>query len=247
MKFYFDEFKDCKINILYTYSNDKFKDGYEKLFKIHNDENINYIKETLKFKEHLISLIDPNNPYLVFFVDDIVWKNKFSLSSHQFKLFTLNNDILTLSLRLHKNLTYCYPAGIHMVPPQFETNNLFKWQGQPGDYGYPMSLDGHFFRTNDILPIIKAIPFNNPNSFEAILSCYPLNKPKMICFDESVIMNLPINKVQAFNNNVHGNISAEFLNDQFLNDFIIDLEFIKGFKNMSCHQEIEIKFIKNEI
>jgi hypothetical protein len=65
----------------------------------------------------------------------------------------------------------------------------------------------------------------------------------MICFEESIIMNNPINKVQNFNNNIFGTISAEYINHEFLNDKIIDFEIFKGFKNYSCHQEIKIEFV----
>lgn len=246
MKFYFKEFNSYIINILYKYSNDEFKNGYEKLFKIHNDENIKYIKETQNFKSHVLLLLNKDNPYSVFFVDDIVFKNKLTLNSKEFKLFTLKNEILTLSLRLHPNLTYCYPAGIKMETPHFENNLSFKWLGLKGDYGYPMSLDGHFFRTIDILSISKIINFTNPNSFESMLSAYPLNRLKMICYEESIIVNNPINKVQNYNNNVHGDVSAQFLNEKFLEGYIIDLEDFKGLKNISCHQEVEINFIKYE-
>lgn len=244
MKFYFKEFNQHTINILYTYSSNTFKDGYDKLFTLHKYNNINYIKETEDFKKHVISLLNPNNPYTVFFVDDIVFKNEFTLECKQFKLFTLNDDILTLSLRLHPNLTYCYAARHHMIPPNFDSNCIFKWYGQQGDYGYPMSLDGHFFRTDDIIPIIKVLNFNNPNSFESVLSMYPLNRPKMICFEDSVIINNPINKVQNFNNNVHGDISADYLNDKFLDGYIIDFDDFKGVKNISCHKEMPINLIK---
>ena len=247
MKLYFKEFSQYKINILYTYTNNKFKEGYEKLFKIYNDENIRYIRELENFKNHVLLLLNPDNPYTVFFVDDIIFKNPFTLESKHFKLFTLNDEILTLSLRLHPNLTYCYAARHRMIPPQFETNNLFKWYGQHGDYGYPMSLDAHILRTADILPLTRAITFNNPNSYESMLAFYPLNRPKMICFDESVVMNNPINKVQNFNNNIHGNVSALFLNEKFLEGNIIDLYDFKGLKNKSCHQEVEIKFCKINI
>ena len=130
-----------------------------------------------------------------------------------------------------------------MTSPNFDSNLAFKWYGEKGDYGYPMSLDGHFFRTKDITPITKVISFTNPNSYESVLSGYPLNRPKMICFEESIIVNNPINNVQNFNNNIHGKISTIFLNDKFLEGYIIDLEDFKGIKNTSCHQEIEIKFI----
>ena len=244
MKFYFKEFSQYKINILYTYSNDKYKEGYEKLFTIHNDSNIRYIKETQEFKKHVLLLLDQDNPYTVFFVDDIVFKNPFTLDCKQFKLFTLNDDILTLSLRLNPYLTYCYAARIRQTPPNFDSNLLFKWYGAQGDYGYPMSLDGHFFRTKEFSSLTKVLSFNSPNSYESIIAGYPLNRLKMICFEESVILNNPINKVQTFNNNVHGNISALFLNDKFLDYYIIDFEDFKGLKNTACHMEIDVKLIK---
>jgi hypothetical protein len=246
MKYYFKEFYESKINVLYTYSNDSFKNGYDKLIEIHNDDNINYIKETTNFKNHVLMLLDPKKDYSVFFVDDIIFKNEFTLDSKQFKLFTLNDEILTLSLRLNNYLDFCYAARFRMSPPPFENNNSFRWHGQRGDYGYPMSLDGHFFRTSDILPLTRAIQFKNPNSYESILAGYPLNRPKMICFEDSIIINNPINKVQDFNNNHHGNISADFLNDKFLEGKIVDLEDFKGIKNTAVHQEIDVNFIDYE-
>jgi hypothetical protein len=244
MKFYFKEFSEHKINILYTYSDDRFKAGYDKLFKIHADKNINYIRELQDFKKHVLLLLDTNNSYTVFFVDDIVFKNPFTLNCVQFKLFTMSASILALSLRLHPNLTYCYSARVDMVPPHFESNFSFKWQGETGDYNYPMSLDGHFFRTREIAAITKILSFKNPNSYESLLAGYPLNRPKMICFPESIIVNNPVNKVQNFNNNFHGSVTASFLNDKFLDGYVIDLEDFKGYKNISCHEEIKIKFIK---
>jgi hypothetical protein len=245
MKFYFKEFDQHIINVLYTYSDNTFKDGYDKLFCIHNDDNINYIKENeYPFKKYVISLLNQENPYTIFFVDDIIFKNNFTLDCKQFELFTHNDDILTLSLRLHPHLTYCYAASHVMNPPKFDSDLLFKWYGSEGDYGYPMSLDGHFFRTSDILTLTTMINFNNPNSYESMLACYPINRMKMLCFEDSIIINNPINKVQHFNNNVHGNISAEYLNDMFLDGNIIDFEYFKEIKNISCHQETKINFIK---
>ena len=246
LKKYFKEFEELNFNILYTYSNDKFKQGYDKLFTIHTDSNLIYIKETKRFKEHVLELIDDTELHTVFFVDDMIFKNTFTLKSKQYQLFTLNDDILTLSLRLHKNLSYCYPARIHMKPPIFDSNMTFRWRGQSGDYGYPMSLDGNFFRTRDILPFFKGLQYNNPNSLESVIAAYPLNRSLMICFEESKVLTIPVNKVQNFNQNVYGNISAEFLNEKFLSDYIIDLEPFDGFKNISCHQEMEMNYIKYE-
>ena len=86
--------------------------------------------------------------------------------------------------------------------------------------------------------------YNNPNSLESIMAMRPLEKPYMICFDKSPIMNIPINKVQDFNNNIHGDISADYLNEQFLDGNVISTDNIYGFNNKSCHQIIDIKLEK---
>jgi hypothetical protein len=237
MKLYFKEFDQQKINILYKCSNLFFKEGYDKL--IEEYPSINFVLEN-DFKNDLISLIK-NNKYTIFFVDDIIWKEPFSLNCADFKLFQNNENILTYSLRLHPNLTYCYTANVLMNPTK---SKLFTWYSLPGDYGYPMSLDGHFFRTDDIMNLLINLPYNNPNQLEAMMSMRPLNKPLMLCSEKSIIFNNPCNKVQTNNPNRHGNISAEYLNENFLNDYIIDLEPFKHLNNESCHKEISITLIK---
>jgi len=244
MKKYFKEFSEYKINILYTYSTDDFKRGYDKVFDIHNDSNINYIKESYNFKKHVLELLNTDNPHSIFFVDDIVFKEPFTITDIKFKLFELNAEILALSLRLHPNLTYCYSARHRMVKPNFDSNLSFKWRGESGDYGYPMSLDGHFFRTDEISTLTRAIDFKNPNSYESMLARYPFNRPKLICFEKAPIINNPVNRVQNFNKNVHGDVSAEYLNDKFLEGYIIDIYNFDGFNNFSCHQEIDVNLIK---
>lgn len=241
MKLYFKEFSESIINVLYTYSDDSFKVGYDKLFTIHNDSNIKYIKETVDFKNHVLLLLNPDNLYTIFFVDDIIWKEPFSLNCDDFKLFENNENILTYSLRLHPNLTYCYTANVIMNPTK---SKLFTWHNLLGDYGYPMSLDGHFFRTEDIMNLLINLSYNNPNQLEGKMAMKPLHKPLMLCSEKSIIFNNPCNKVQTNNPNRYGNISAEYLNEEFLKDYIIDLEPFKHLNNESCHKETSIMLIK---
>ena len=58
------------INILYTYSNNVFKEGYDKLIK-YGINNVNFVKEN-NFKPDLIKLINKTAKYTIFFVDDKV-------------------------------------------------------------------------------------------------------------------------------------------------------------------------------
>ncbi len=240
MKKYFKEYDNFKKYVLYTYTDKKFMDGYDITFTKHPE--INYVKEK-SFKNDLLFLINKDDELSVFFVDDNVFKEPFSINDKEFKIFKNSKDIACLSLRLHPNLTYCYPARVFMKKPTMVKGNIFDWRRKDGDFGYPMSLDGHIFFTSDIISRFEQINYNNPNTLEGILSNIPIPKPLMIMYDKSRIMNLPLNKVQNVNNNVFGHISADFINEQFLQGKRISMENIDGFENTSCHQEIDIKFI----
>jgi hypothetical protein len=67
-----------------------------------------------------------------------------------------------------------------------------------------------------------------------------MRQPKMICYDKSIIVNNPCNKVQTVNGNIHGNVNTIDLNNNFLEGKIISMKNIDGIENISCHQEIEI-------
>lgn len=242
MKKFFKEFNHTPINILYTYSNNDYKKGYDKLFGLHSGNNILYIKES-NFRLQTINLINISNPFTIFFVDDNIFKENFSLIDEQFRIFADDLNILTLSLRLHPRLSYCYPTNSIMTKPKFNSKLIYNWTTERGDYGYPMSLDGHFFRTIEIKNLSNSIMFNNPNSYEFNLSRIPLNGNKIICYDKSIIVNNPINKVQTNNNNRFGNITSKYLNDNFLNNKIINIDKYCHIDNISCHQELPVEFI----
>jgi hypothetical protein len=237
MKEFVKEFDTLKINILYTYSNDFFKQGYDKLIPLY--KNVNFIKEN-NFKEDLLKIMDENNKYSIFFVDDQVFKEPFSLTEIQ----NFTNELLCISLRLHPRLIYCYAASIPMRPI---TNTYFEWRKETGDFNYPMSLDSHIFLTSDIYPLLQKLNYINPNSLESVLAVNPINKPYMMCFDKSKTINNPCNKVQTNNPNKHGNITAEYLNQEYLKGYEIDLEIFKYMDNESCHKEIPVKLKKGTI
>lgn len=240
---FYSTYETDNMTILYTYSNDQFKEGYDKLIDMYS--NFKFLKET-DFKKDLISCIDTKIPYSVFFVDDIIFKREIDIeASKEFQMFTQNTNICCLSLRLHPDLDYCYPADVKMSrPTDLDENNIWDWRGKPGDFGYPMSLDGHIFRTDQILFHIFSLNYRNPNSLEGLMAMNPLPIFKMICYNDSVIINNAINIVQTNNPNRHGDISAVYLNDQFLNGNRIKLDTFKKIKNKSFHQVLDVEFEK---
>jgi glycosyltransferase involved in cell wall biosynthesis len=238
MKLFFDEWALVKTSILYTYTSEKFKKGYEQTMKTHPE--FSYVLEQPgNFRNHVISLIDPNNQGTMFFVDDQVFKNNFCLKSEPVRRLLSNPNLACLSLRMDPGMDYCYPEKRSTPPPQLTENLEWFWPGLPGDWGYPHSVDSHLYRTDDILPLIKELDYSNPNTFEGALAGRPpYNRPYMVCYEESKVMNIPVNKVQTANGNHCGNIPAEYLNDQYLESKRISLSNIAYFKNTAPHQEI---------
>jgi hypothetical protein len=140
-------------------------------------------------------------------------------------------------------MDYCYTLNRKQTPPKMQPGNIWNWRLSDADYGYPMSLDGHIFRTADILPLLETLDYHDPNSLEAALARHPINRPMMMCFDKSVIVNNPINRVQDTIKNRHGDISAEWLNEQFLAGKRIDLTPFIGIEPKACHMELPITMI----
>lgn len=234
------------VHVLYTYSNEAFGAGYVKAISYHPD--VHYVYENKgKFKEDLLKNIFLTNIFTMFFVDDIIFKDEFNLMYDEVYEFIKNPDIACLSLRLHPGISYCYTMNIPMVAPEFLGGKLmWEWRKAcQGDFSYPMSLDGHLFRTIDILSKFVQLDYNNPNTLEGNLANNPLIMPYMTCFSKSKIVNIPANKVQDVNGNRHGQVSAQYLNEQFLLGKRLSLKRLLSNpsieKNVSCHVDVPIE------
>ena len=90
------------------------------------------------------------------------------------------------------------------------------WSVHYMDFGYPLSVDGHIFRTKEISKLTKKVSFENPNTYEAALQMFSnFPKSKMWAYKESVLVNSPTNVVQEVYPNRKGEkhgVSAEELN-----------------------------------
>lgn len=227
-----------QINVLYSYSNNDFKKGYDKLID-GGFSNVSYLLET-EFKRNLLSMIYVSYPLLVFFVDDNIFLRAFDFYDSQMLIMD-RDDVLCRSLRLNPHMEHCYPAQKNMTPPSMDKDNVWTWVGASVDYGYPMSVDGHIFRTHDLYPLLVSLNYSNPNTLEGSLVTHSIkDRPKMVCYDKSVIVNNPINRVQTVNGNRHGTIDQRILNNKWLDGYRISLNPFINFDNTSCHQEIDL-------
>lgn len=191
------------------------------------------------FKTDLLESLSWYDPLTMFFTDDDVFINPMP------EIPELPDAVACLSLRLNPSLDYCYTLCRSQNAPKMTQNGnnwVWNWRLADADFGYPMSLDGHIFRTADILPLLKRLDYHDPNSLEAALAENPIDRPLMMCYDKSIIVNNPINRVQDTVPNRHGNITAKELNNLWLAGKRIKLEPFMGIKNNACHMEIPLEF-----
>lgn len=215
-KKYFKEWKDQTVNIIYTYTDDSYKKGYDRVKELHPE--FNWIKEK-DFKNNTLVTLASFSPYTAFMVDDDVFIDHFSLEDPEMKEFFNNEDITCISPRLAPYINFCFPQNAPQPPPIFNEKRMWKWKEGIHDWGYPMSVACfHIFRTKDLV-FLNTMHFKAPNSLEGgMCGAYPQNRNYMICYDHAKCFCSALNRIQCENQNRHLNShSIEDLNSGFIN------------------------------
>ncbi len=240
IKRFFAEWQESNIQVLYTHSTPEFGRAYEGVRAQHPE--FRYVCELdspLGFRELTLGLVG-GGTYLTFLVDDDVFKAPFSLAEPEFAAFAEDPSLMCLSLRMCPRMDYAYTLDRHTAIPTFQRGTVWDWTEGDGDWGYPMSIDGHIYRSAELAPLMRALEYRDPNTFEDVLSRHPLGARLAICFEESRIINLPVNRVQDTAPNRHGDVAAEELNELFLSGRRLSLDTVIGVRNPSPHHELPL-------
>lgn len=238
-----------KITVIYK-ANDEYINGYEKL-KSNTGFNVTFVSEK-NFKNDLLLTIDDELEYTTFLVDDVVVYGNIN-GKKQSVLGKITNNVCCFSLRLGLNCTYSHPANLsYNITSHTKEDDMvfFNFKEQMnGDFKYPLSTDGHIYKTEMIKELLIDTEFNNPNTLEANIQRHiGIIKSDMVCFETSKVVSIPANLVNETFKNRHGLthfFSEESLNKSFLNDEIIDFDKMLFNDINGPHKEIKYEFKKN--
>lgn len=232
------------LSVVYKSSSKEFEEGYDIAKTLYP---INWIKETNDFKQDVLNLMSSNFEFTCFLVDDdVFYGDVIGDPTSQ-----MTDDVFCFSLRLGENVNFCYTMNSPNKLMVHESEGEFikwDWTKHYLDFGYPLSLDGHIFRTSDIKKLVNKTKFSNPNLLEGNLQMFD-NFPKefMVAYKQNKLVGIPNNRVNDTHPNLNGQqfgISAKELNDRFIGGEKIDLLRLDC-KNVSgCHQEINYVFKK---
>lgn len=250
-------FKHCanynNINVIFRASNEKYYDAYSELQELY--PTVRYFKQganpAADFKELTIraSFDDSTSEYILYAVDDIIVKAAVDLS---FCAQCLEGyQAYGFFLRLGKNLSYCYSMNRSQSLPvlQLQQDDVYAWQFNNAqlDWAYPHTVDMTIFRKKDIKEDFVRMRYATPNQLEANwskLSSKIIHK-KGLCFSETKMVNLPLNRVQHdFNNRCMNYMTSEQLLEVFNEKLKMDIIPIEKIVNNSAHMDYTPTFIK---
>lgn len=248
--------------IIFKASSIKYQDAYNKLKSRYKSDHYFFTQEFEdnlersfeNISNHYIFLTKSNsnlNGNIGFSTDDTVLYRKMPITNEQFPLLKYNE---CFSLRLGLNtLLQDYSVGSIQPPLNRYINGgeTISWNPQEyhpqHNYGYPYSLDMHFFNSENIQDCLEEFSFKNTNELEGGLSHRRQRITDITSFKKSIAVNIPVNNMSKMT--VSGKehaYSFEELNNAYLNNYEIDLDAIWGYSDrvVGCHQEFPLKLRK---
>ena len=256
---YYEKTKNpAEVVVLYRVTDDAHGKAYDEVFKsfqgrISSGELAFVLQDNKEtFRRQLISILGDSMHEKVFFlVDDIIFIEDYDLKDFA----SYDSYRFIPSLRMGANLEYCYTKRSVQAKPSFIAYNVadngrlyWIWKNGELDWAYPLSVDGHIFSRREIIACCRYMDFNSPNTFEGNLQDFNrfFNKRTGVCYKKSILVNIPINKVQNENDNRYGSVHQDDLLKKWNEGYRIDYRKLYGFLNMDVHQEIEVEFIKRK-
>jgi hypothetical protein len=250
---FFEKVKNfAPIHVLYRASTGAHEMAYKEVFSSFEDRSISVIKQDTRdsFRSQVLSLIASLQSEKVFFLtdDDVFIDDLDILDFSQVETRTS-----VASLRMGDHLKRCYLAQKSQRLPKFIScgNNApdklcWNWDSGEYDWNYPLSVNGHLLSTAEVLVLAENTEFHSPNTFEANIQVFSkfFTQRLGVCYKRSKILNVPINKVQSDNDNVHGSVHQDFLLDQWNQGLQMNYRALYGLLNESAHQEVPVTFIK---
>lgn len=265
MSVYYREFYQTNIHVIYRSSNESFANGYRHLKAecAVSYNNVIFVDEDDHARGTFYSLVSEvitsnhHLNYTMFLVDDIIFRSHFSLQDKECSALR-NENVLCLSLRLYDQITHCYATNSGSPPPQYMqtdyVSKIWNWRDAPGDWGYPMSLDGNVYRTNTVLHLLdqlqKLMPdpsaiIYNPNTLESVMNLPQITNALpnyMASYDFSKLLNNPANRVQnQFANRSTDKLDVYKTNELFLSGSRLrPVHNLEKLNNNTVHYDIDV-------
>ena len=237
------------LTVLYRSQGEGHARSYQELEREFAGLPVRFVDEEAQgFRESLLGLLEEAPAEKLFcLVDDICFTGAFDFNDFA----DLDPALFLFSLRHGRQLDFHYMGQVPMgLPPALSHRSVdpsfFVWRWGEGEYdwAYPLSVDGHLFNRLEFLAMVRLISFKAPNSLEHGLQVFlPFFAARLgVAYPHSRQVNLPINRVQKEFANIAGDITVDFLLQQWEEGRQIDWMKLRDYPNRGVHEDIQISF-----
>ena len=242
--FFLNKKGDSDIKVIYRTSNDDHKKSYQEVEARFKDK-VEFFEETGSFKSTLVNvLFQLKSGKLFFLVDDIIFTENFDCDF----LSTIDTSKYIFSLRMGNHLNYSYVVDKAQKLPQFIDKDdeflFWDWSDSEHDWAYPLSVDGHLFRVEELRVLAVYFDYKGPNSFESILQKEKefFSMRLGMSYKKARILNNPCNKVQTEVKNLYGDMHQDDLLKIWDSGQEINVEVLQGYINKSVHEDVAFEY-----
>lgn len=237
--------------IIYRTSNERYEQAFNAVAFAFPEIQLLHQKTIADFKTLTVQAIEQSpSDYVIFAVDDNIAKDTFSL--HECINWLEQTNAYGFYLKLGTHLDYCYTENApQQVPPLTHVqDDIFSWDFESGekDWHYPNTVDMTLYRKKDLISLFKSLEYTNPNFLESKWAAWWVQhkapSPIGLFYENSKILNIPINKVQTVYLNRDMNLyTPEELLEKFEAGYKINILPLHQMKNKAVHTEYEPLFI----
>lgn len=191
-----------QISVIYHVRNEQFSKAYAKVSKAF--PQVEFVAQSRSnprgdFKSIVCRVLHASQvPYVMFAVDDIVVTDTVALFECAKNL--QSTGAYGFYLRLGKDITESYSdrcvSGLPGLRNVSDTMYQWTFSASSGEWRYPNSLDMTVFDRTMVLHTFEKLAFCSPNTLEGTWAAMADFSKKGLCFEQSKMINIPLNLVQ---------------------------------------------------
>ncbi len=228
------------LTLLYRASDARFEAAYEELLATF--PKVRAIRQTNRreFKPLLEQILSETpSEYVLFSADDVVLKDFVDLSLCSQMLDT--TGAYGFYLRFGRNIGHSYVSGKPIeLPLSAELGNgVFAWDLSLGDedWGAANNFEMSLYRNEDLKARFQEISYRDPQALQKGWTELLPKRAIGLYFEQSKMVNLPLNAVQASGKPNMNYMTAEELLVKFNQGFKIDIEPLFQVNNPAPHYD----------
>lgn len=239
-----------RIYVLYRASDEGFSLAYEQLKKTFPE--VRFVSQGDQPKKDFkpwVNRILFQSPakYVLFGVDDLIVKDFVDLK--QCIHLTEKAGAYGFYLRFGRHIRHCYQMGRAQAIPESLPigSGIYVWDVCRAelDWGFPNNLDMTLYRKADLKEAFQKMKFNNPNGLESNWARdYPPKQAIGLYFEQSKVVNIPLNIVTVTGNPHMNYLTPEELLVKFNQNLKIDIDPLYQIENPSPHYDYIPQFVE---